>query len=101
MASTVTIQTTFGIGNRWVTIGTAQLGTYTTNGIDITPGQVKLSSVDAFVAGPASGIVFERLSTNKVVARWNGDATPAALPEVTNSTDLSLMVFPFIAVGKP
>lgn len=101
MASTVTIQTSFGIGNRQITVGTAQLGTYATNGVDITPDQLKLNRVDAFVAGPASGIVFERLSTNKVIARWNGDATPAALPEVTNSTDLSLMVFPFIAVGKP
>lgn len=104
MASTITeVANLGGVGGaRTVKIVTGNLGTYAANGIAITPGQCKLSRIDAIIPSSAGGIIFEWVQSTLKMKAYQ-DVTPAAaapLGEV-GSTDITTTVFTAIVIGVP
>jgi len=87
MASTITLTGDWlvNIGNRNQTEGTGNLGTYATNGVAVTAGQVGLGVIDSLIIDPAGGYVFEWDKTNgKVKAYRSAGFTPAGTIAVTD-----------------
>lgn len=96
MAATLTVTERVDIGgNKTRIYGTIALdNSYPTGGEAIdssTDENFKyLISAGGGTTAKGLGLVFYWDEVNqKLVICWNGDATPAALPEVTNTTDLS------------
>lgn len=108
MASTMTLSGDWmvSLGNRRLTQGTGNLGTYATGGIAVTATQVGLGAIDDLVVMPAGGYVFEYDKTNgKVLAYDQKDPAAAggadiALPQVATATSLSSITFRFHAFGR-
>lgn len=107
MASTITLTGDWmtSLGNRRMTNGTGNLGTYATNGIAVTAAQVGLGVIDDLVVMPAGGYVFEYDKTNGKVKAYlqkdpaNAGGADIALPEV-GAVSLSGVTFRFHAFGK-
>lgn len=107
MASTITLSGDWmiNIGNRRMTSGTGNLGTYASGGIAVSAGQVGLGQIDELQVMPAGGYVFEYVkSTGKVKAYDQKDPAAAggadiALPEV-GAIDISAITFRFQAIGR-
>lgn len=102
MASTITLSGDWLVsnGNRTLTKGTGNLGTYATGGIAVSAAQCGLGQIDSLVVDPAGGYVFSYApSTGKVLAYWTGAATSAVLAEVTTSTNLAGVTFTWRALG--
>ena len=77
MASTITLTGDWlvSLGNRLQTSGTGNLGTYATNGIAVTAGQVGLGVIHSMVIDPAGGYTFEYVAaTGKIKAYAAGGA---------------------------
>lgn len=75
MASTITLSGDWmaNFGSRRETHGTGNLGTYATNGIAVSAGQLGLGVIDSFLITPAGGYTFEYVaSTGKVKAYTGG-----------------------------
>lgn len=87
----------------YVRRGTLSLGIYATGGVAVTKSLFDLPvSLDELDLGNTVGLVAEWDKTNgKVIVYWQVDAdNGTALGEVTDTTDLSLMLFRFRAVGR-
>ena len=96
MAATLTVHERIQLGgNKALIIGAVALdNSYPTGGeaIDSSSDEAfqYLLSAGGGTTAKGLGLVFQWDEANqKLVVCWNGDATPAALPEVTNTTDLS------------
>jgi len=101
MASTVTLTGDWmlSIGNERMTRGTANLGTYATGGITITPAQCGLGLITSFIPKPAGGYIFQ-YSAGKVLAYWQDAVAKDPLVEVDTSTNLSSITFSWDAIGR-
>ena len=86
-------------GNKVVTHGTGNLGTYAANGIAVTANQVGLGIIEDLQVHPVDGYVFEYDKTNGKVKAYEAGADGAALDEV-GVVDLSSNVFRFQATGR-
>ena len=96
MAATLTVNERVQIaGNKTLVFGDVALdNSYPTGGEAIDSSTDEnfqyLLSAGGGTTATGLGLIFRWDATNqKLVVFWNGDATPAALPEVTNTTDLS------------
>lgn len=107
MSSTMTLSGDWmiSLGSRRQTLGTGNLGTYATNGIAVSAGQVGLGGIQSLVIDPAGGYVFEYVaSTGKVKAYDQTDPADTggadiALAEVATSTSLAAITFNWRAIG--
>jgi hypothetical protein len=102
MSSTITLTGDWliSMGNRMMTRGTGNLGSYSTNGVAVTAAQLGLGQVTDLIIDPAAGYVFQYLpSTGKIKAFWTGAGLSAVLAEVTDSTSLSGITFTWRAIG--
>lgn len=71
MSSTITLtgDWLFNIGNRRMTVGTGNLGTYATSGIAVTAAQVGLGVIQSMEIDPSGGYTFSyNASTGKILA---------------------------------
>lgn len=101
MASTISLTGDWmiSLGNRTMTRGTGNLGTYAADGIEVSAAQVGLGSIDDLMVDPAGGYVFEYVkSTGKVKAYQSDDAVDP-LDEV-GTTDISSITFNWRAIGR-
>jgi hypothetical protein len=87
------------IGNERMTRGTANLGTYVTGGIAITPAQCGLGVINSFIPKPAAGYVFQ-YSAGLVLAYVTGTSADTHLNEVATNTALSSITFSWDAIGR-
>lgn len=101
MASTITLTGDWltSLGNRRMTHGTGNLGTYAANGIAVSANQLGLGVIDSFSIDSAGGYVFRYdAAAGKVMAYQSDDAVDP-LDEV-GSTDITAAVFTWRAIGR-
>jgi hypothetical protein len=101
MASSITLSGDWlvSLGNRRMTYGTGNLGTYAAGGVAVTAAQVGLGAIDDLQVMPAGGYVFEYDKTNGKVLAYQSDDAVDPLDEV-GATDISAIIFRFEAVGR-
>lgn len=100
MASTLTVAGTTVWGNKRITYGTGNLGTYAANGIAVTAAQCGLKALEFLYVGNVGGYVMEWDKANGKVKVYL-DATPAAsaaLPEL-GAVDISTSTLNWLAIG--
>jgi hypothetical protein len=86
------------LGNRRMTTGTGNLGTYESAGVAVTPNKFMLGSISHLAIEPAGGYMFRySASAGKILAYQSDDAVDP-LDEV-GTTDISAAVFTWQAVG--
>lgn len=100
MASTITLDRDYliNIGNRNMTKGTGNLGTYESGGVAVTPKQLGLGLIEHMDIASVNGYIFNwDKATGKILAYQSDDAVDP-LDEV-GSTDISASVFRWTAIG--
>ena len=107
MASTITLSGDWLVylGNRRMTMGSGNLGTYAAGGIAVTAAQVGLGVIDELIVDSAGGYLFRYDKANSKVMAYQqtdpGAVGGANIPLVeVGSTDISASVFRFQAIGR-
>jgi hypothetical protein len=107
MASSITLSGDWlvSLGNRQMTMGSGNLGTYAAGGVVVTPNQVGLGVIDELIVDSAGGYVFRYdKAAGKVMAFQDTDPAAAGgsnIPLVeVGATDISSAVFRFQAIGR-
>jgi len=99
MAATITVVgDMISLGNRRMTTGTGNLGTYTATGVAVTPQKFMLGQISSLNIESAGGYVFRYDAANGKIMAYQSDDAVDPLDEV-GSTDISLAVFNWEAVG--
>lgn len=100
MAVAVTNPTNLGgTGNVFIKTGLFSPGLQATGGVAVTPATFGLSRIDSLMFAAGEGYVsFYKASTGKVIT-YQSAGSAAAMADV-GATDLSAIVFPFIAIGQ-
>jgi hypothetical protein len=100
MASTITLSGDYmtSVGNRIMTHGTGNLGTYSSGGIAVTAAQLGLGVVEILNLEAAGGYLFRWDKANGKVMAYQSDDAVDPLDEV-GSTDISAVVFRWNAFG--
>lgn len=101
MAATVTGIRPKTKANQFITVHDVNLGTYTTGGVSVAPGDLGLSKIDSAIVkfktsstvAVTMGALVYNISTGKVLAYGTTNA------EVANSSDLSAITVRIIAFG--
>lgn len=93
MAATITlVGDMISLGNRRMSTGTGNLGTYSSGGVAVTPNKFGLGEISNLSIASAGGYVFRySASAGKILAYQSDDAVDP-LDEV-GSTDISAAVF--------
>ena len=96
MAATVTVDAggTFVVGDRKISMGTLQLGSYATSGVAVVAADVGLSVLQHLTIENGGGLDFEYDKANGLVLAYDGGT------EVANATDISANVARYVAIGK-
>lgn len=102
MASSITLSGDYrvSLGNRIMTMGTGNLGTYAAGGIAVSAAQVGLGRIESLVVEPVGGYVFSYDKANGKVLAYQSDDAVDPLDEV-GSTDISASIFRWTAIGYP
>ena len=87
------------LGNRRMTQGTGNVGTYTSGGIAVTPKQCGLGLIEFIDIDSAGGYVFRYDAANAKIMAYQSDDAVDPLDEV-GSVDLSAVTFSWRAVGR-